>query len=192
MRYVLYGFSIILAVIVGSVFFNVLYRWIRYGYGFGFHKTPQEKEEEARRSEEYDRQELEKLQNPDFVGLEKLWGHPFPSSLKAFYEDKETIVQYDFEVGLKTLVGDDLIVVEFEPANAENVRYRRFGYFVFAVGDCKKGGPYDYAIDPRLEDPEVTVFEDGNHKWKHPLGVNLSDFLSSLRKKNSVATGLKE
>jgi hypothetical protein len=52
MRYILYGLLMIPAVIFGAVFSRVLYRWIRYGYGFGFHKTPQEKEEEARRCEE--------------------------------------------------------------------------------------------------------------------------------------------
>jgi hypothetical protein len=211
MRYILYGLLMIPAVIFGAVFSRVLYRWIRYGYGFGFHKTPQEKEEEAqekeeeaRRCEEEEHQYLENLKNPDFSLLEKVWEHPFPAPLKVFYQDKASMiregigitlgavgvgacilpsVQEDFEVGLKTLVDDDLIVEGFfSLADTANDRYRSIGYFPFAHGCLKRGGVYEYVIDPRLDDPEVILIEDGNKKWKYPLGVNLSTFLSALRK----------
>jgi hypothetical protein len=203
MRYILYGLLMIPAVIFGAVFSRVLYRWIRYGYGFGFHKTPQEKEEEARRHEERKHQYLENLKNPDFSLLEKVWEHPFPAPLKALYQDKAamiregigvtlgtvgagafilTIVREDCEVGLKTLVDDDLIVEGlFSYADTVSDRYRSIGYFPFANGYGKRR-VYEYVIDPRLDDPEVILIEDGNKDWKYPLGVNLSAFLSALRK----------
>jgi hypothetical protein len=153
MRYVLYGFTIILAAIIGSVFIKVLYRWIRYGYGYGFHKTPREEEEDKHKVEEWSSAYKERLRNPDFFGLEKLWGHSFPASLKAFYQDKETIVQEYFEVGLKTLVDDELTIDGFEPADNKNEQYQPLGDFVFALGYGKNGCPYSYAIDPRLDNP---------------------------------------
>ena len=60
-------------------------------------------------------------------------------------------------------------------------RYRSIGYFPFANGYGKRR-VYEYVIDPRLDDPEVILIEDGNKDWKYPLGVNLSAFLSALRK----------
>jgi hypothetical protein len=190
MRYILFGLLIILAAIVGPFFFQVFYRWIRYGYGYGFHKTQKEQEEDNRRVEEWKQAYQQRLQNPNFEELEKLWGHSFPASLKAFYQDKETIVQEDFKVVLKTLVDDELTIEGFEPADAKNEPSQPLGDFTFALGYGKGGEPYSYDIDPRLDDPEVVALSENN--MRYPLGVNLSAFLASLRKKHSDSTGLKE
>ena len=133
-------------------------------------KLHRRKEEEARRHEEEEHQYLENLINPDFSLLEKVWEHPFPAPLKAFYQDKASmiregigvtlgtvgagafilpIVQEDFEVGLKTLVDDELIVEGFfSLADTVNDRYRSIGYFPFANGYGKREGFTNMSLTP--------------------------------------------
>jgi hypothetical protein len=191
MRYVIYGLLMIPAAILGAIIVHAIRRWIKHGYRFSFHKTPQEKEESIRKSKEAWAKYEEELLNPDFPGLEELWGHPFPASLKAFYEDKEKIVQGDFWV---TLADQRLMVEEVIPATTENQHYPgnaivlqpenlwSLGYFAFAYG-CDAW----FVIDPRLEDPEVILIEafaSGRKEGPQALGIRLSTFLSSLKKKD--------
>lgn len=106
--------------------------------------------------EEYSRQFIHRLQNPDFPALEKHWGHPLPHCVQALYSDKEELMRSNFVIAASAESPEDerWYVSDYQPADEPSVRDSWPGlekYFVFADDGLGNG----YLIDPAEEDPPV-------------------------------------
>src|SRR5262249_17353247 len=51
-----------------------------------------------KKMEEYSRQFVERVQNPDFAAVEKHFGCPLPECVQALYANREELMRGDFEV----------------------------------------------------------------------------------------------
>jgi hypothetical protein len=130
-----------------------------------------------RKLEEYSREFMHRLQNPDFAAVEKHFGHPLPDCLRALYHNTQELMRDNFEVAASADAPAEKrwFIAFYEPADAQAVQDTWPGlekYFVFADDGSGNG----YVIDPKETDPAV-LFHDHETGEISPVCKHFSDFM---------------
>ena len=127
---------------------------------------------------EFSRQCTERLLNPDLAAVERHFGHPLPTSLRALYGNREDLLRGEFETAAGPEVSPEQrwYVAFYQPADAASAADVWPGlesFFAFADDGAGNG----YLVDPREEDPAVW-FHDHETGERTRVCDHLSQFLT--------------
>ena len=126
------------------------------------------------REEEQKAQFEQRQLHPDYAAFTSHYGCAPPPPLRRLYEDRENVLDGDFDVHLP-LSRDTWSVAWFEPM--EDGEWAGIeGFYSFANDGCGNL----YLVSPRDADPEV-FFVDHETGKREALGTRLSEFLAAKR-----------
>lgn len=141
----------------------------------------------AKKMEEYSRQHLNRLANPDLPCLERHYSSVLPCPLKELYSNAEDIYRTNFEAIPPDEMNaeDPPFVASYNPADSESLKYNFHDnnvYFAFADDGCSNA----FIIDPRKEDPPV-LFHDHDTGKIRTICPSMSDFMAWERRSTDDA-----
>ena len=118
--------------------------------------------------EEASRVLLQRLRSPDFVAVERHFGHPLPKCLLALHADRQELMRSDFSLAPTEVDAEEECweIGCYQPLDEQSILDGWPGnekYLVFA-GD---GYGNDYLIDPKEEDPAVFFFDHETSELIH-------------------------
>jgi len=122
----------------------------------------------------------QRMKEPKIEELEKHFGKPFPSGVKALYNNREELEKADFGAIGKLPNGEEIIwdIAFYEPADLEQViDAEAKEVFEFANDGCGNG----YTIDPTLDDPPVMFYTHETGEWDK-VADSFSQFMTMPRK----------
>ena len=132
----------------------------------------------AARAQEFERRQSQ----PDFAGLERLYGHSLPAAFHAMHSDLQLISSENLLIALPNCVEDstECYVCWFEPADLESA-YSPWPGCENLFPIANNGAGDEFLVDLKESDPEVFyhLHETGEKKG---LGFKLSEFITASRR----------
>ena len=136
------------------------------------HRRARQMREQNSRQEQKARFE-HRLLHPDFAAFKLHYGCEPPPPLRRLYEDRDNVLDGNFDVTLDS--HDSCFLAWFEPMDGEAWPDLE-GFYSFANDGCGN----QFLVNARDGDPEV-FFNDHETGKRKSLGVRLSQFLAARR-----------